>query len=74
MEQYEDKIDYTTVITYAFTQYSLKRGLKKLKGKGKMAVTEYMSQLHTRDIFRPKSAKHLTKEQEGDALEHVFKG
>ena len=37
-----------------------------------MGVTEELSRLHMRDTFRPKSAKHLTKEQNQDALEYLM--
>ena len=44
----EKKIDYATVIEYAFTQYYLKNGLKKHGEKGETAVTEELSQIHMR--------------------------
>ena len=42
MEHSEYTIDYTTVISYAFTKYSLKSGLKELGKNGETAVTEDM--------------------------------
>ena len=57
----EEIIDFATVIAYAFTQYSLKSGLKDLGVKGETAVTEDLYQLHIRDTFFPKLSKHLTK-------------
>ena len=72
MEHSEDTNDYATVIANAFKQYSLKRGMKELGGRGYMAVTEEMSQLYMRDKFCPKSYEHLTKEQKWDALESLI--
>ena len=57
----EDTIDYETVITYAFTQYSLKCGLKELGKRWETEVTKDQYQLHIRDTFRPESDEHLTK-------------
>ena len=62
MENFEDIIDYASVISYAFTKYSLKRRIKELGEKGEMALTETLSQNHMRDTFCPKSDKHLTEE------------
>ena len=47
----EQTFDYSTVIEYEFTQYSLKSGLKELGAKGETAIKEEMSQLHKRDAF-----------------------
>ena len=69
MEHSADTIYFATLITYAFTQYYLQRGLTELGENGEAEVTEELSQLHMRDTFRPKKSKYLTKEQNPDALE-----
>ena len=69
MEHSKATIDYSKVIGYAFKQYYLNHGLKKLGEKKERVVTEELSLLHMRDTFRPKLAKHLTKEKNWDALE-----
>ena len=43
MEYYEDTTDYSTVIAYAFTQYSLKRGIKNLGKVGDGSNRETVS-------------------------------
>ena len=68
MEHSKANIDYSKVIGYEFKQYYLNHGLKKLGQKKERVVTEELSWLHMRDTFRPKSAEHLTKEQNQDAL------
>ena len=60
------------MIAYVLMKYSLKRGLNKIGEKGEMVVTEELSQLHMRDTFRPKLAKHLTKEQKRDTVEYLI--
>ena len=40
MENYEEIIDYATVIEYAFKKYPLKRMLKELGKKEETPVTE----------------------------------
>ena len=72
MEYFEEKIYHATVIAYSFTKYSLKRGLKELEERGEKAVTEELYQIHMRDTFFSKSAKHLTKEQKRDALKYLM--
>ena len=62
MDNSELTIDYTTVITYAFTQYSLNLRMKELREKKDPAETEDMYQLHMRDSFCPESAEQATKE------------
>ena len=68
MEHSEETIDYSKIISYEFTQYSMKSGLKEPGEKGVTAVTEELSHLHMRDTFLPKLAKHLTKKQKLAAL------
>ena len=72
MEYSEYTIDCETVIAYAFAPYTLKRGQKELGEKWYTAVTGELYQLHVRDAFCTKSAKHLTKEQNRDALESLI--
>ena len=72
MEHSKETIEYATVITYTFTQYPLKRGLKELGKKWETAVTEELYQLYMRDKFLPKLAKHLTEEQNQEALESLI--
>ena len=55
MENYEDTIDYSSVISYEFPQYSLKQGMNKLGSKGETVIMEDLSQIHM------KSAEHLTE-------------
>ena len=57
-----------TIIHCAFTQLSMKRGLKKFKEKGENAVTEELEQLHRRDAFRPVRTENLTENQKHESL------
>ena len=63
MEHIEQKIDYATLISYAFTQYSLKRRLKDTREKGETEVIEELYQSQMKYTFRPKFSQHLTKEE-----------
>ena len=72
MENYEETIDYTKVIAYAFVQYSLNRGLKEFGKRGDRVVTEELSHLYTRYTFCPKSDGHLNKEYYRNSLESLM--
>ena len=49
-----------TIIHYALTQLSMKRGLNKFKQKGEKVVTAEIEQLHRRDSFRPVRTENLS--------------
>ena len=46
--------------------------MEELGKKGDTEVTEDLSQLHMRDTFFPKSAEHLTEEQNQDSLKYLL--
>ena len=45
------------------TTYSLKRGILKYGNKGGQAVDKELSQLHSRQVFKPVILSDLTKEE-----------
>ena len=49
-----------TIIHYALTHLTMKRGLNKFKQKGKKEVTAELEQLHRRDAFRPVRIDNLS--------------
>jgi hypothetical protein len=53
------------------TQYSLKKGLNKFKGKVEEAVSKELMQLHLKDTFIPKDEGELTEAQKKGALESL---
>jgi hypothetical protein len=54
------------------TQYSLKTGLKKIKGVGEEAVPKKLKQLHMRDTFKPQDATQLIDEHKKGALKSLM--
>ena len=64
------QIDYThrygfqaTIIHYALTQISMKRGPNKFKLKGEKAVTSEIAKLHKRNAFRTVCTYDIPEEQ-----------
>jgi hypothetical protein len=45
---------HANIVHYSMTQYSLKKGLKKFKGKADEAVSKELMQLHLKETFIPK--------------------
>jgi hypothetical protein len=56
------------IIEYAFTQYSLKQGLRRFPVKGPKATMAEMKQLHDKHTFQPEHAYNMTEKQKRDAL------
>ena len=57
-----------TIIHFAQTELSIKRGLKKFKEKGEQTVTAELEQLHRKDAFRPVRTENLTKKLKHKSL------
>ena len=57
-----------TIIHYALTQLSMKRGLNKFKQTGEKAVTSELEQLHRRDEFWPVRTENLSVKQKQESL------
>jgi hypothetical protein len=53
--------NYVLVAHYIMAQFSMKAGLKRFKERGEEAVTKELSQLHSRDTFKPINPKDLKK-------------
>ena len=58
-----------TIIHYALTQLSLRRGLQKHKQKGERAVVKELKQLHRRRTFRPMHYQKMFEDKKQSALE-----
>ena len=72
MKHCEQKIDYSSVITYTFTQYYLKSGLKELRAKGAVVVMEELSHIQISNNLCPKLADNLIEEQNQDTLGYLM--
>jgi hypothetical protein len=60
---------HVNIVHHAMTQYSLKKGRKKIKGKSEDAVSKELLQLHMKDTSAPRVGKELSEEQKKGALE-----
>jgi hypothetical protein len=63
---------HTTIMHHAMTQYSLKKGLKKLKEVGEEVVSKELLQLHMRDTLKPQNAEELNANQKKGELESLM--
>eukprot|EP00957_Ditylum_brightwellii_P193756 14754801-Ditylum_brightwellii.AAC.1 len=63
----------TAAEIYAFIQtYSLKKGLKHFRDKGRKAVGKEILQLHNRKVFQPIHVKDLTPLERKQAVESLI--
>ena len=60
------------ILQYAFTQYSLKEGLRKFPDETRAAVAAEMQQLHDRETFTPVHKYQLTRQELKEALESLI--
>ena len=57
---------------FAFTQYTLKRGLKEYGDDGRTALGKEIEQLYTRKVSKPIDGDNLTKEQKRASLRYLM--
>jgi hypothetical protein len=69
---YSHMHSHATVMHYAMTQYSLKKGLKKIQNLGEAAVSKELKQLHMRETFAPQHISDLTEEEKQESLESLM--
>ena len=66
-----DNLDLTLETT-AFTQHSVRKGLKLFGERGVDAVIKELTQLHDRGVLEPKDADQLTEEEREAALQYLM--
>jgi hypothetical protein len=57
---------------YAFTQYSLRQGLKKFPAQSKLAAMTEMKQLHDMQVFAPMNKSDLSKQELSQVLNSLM--
>ena len=68
LQQTDEMNEGGEIMSYAFTQYSLRQGLKKFPDETRSAAIAEMKQLHDMHVFEPVDKSDLTNQQ----LSHVL--
>ena len=63
---------HTVLEHTAFTQHSVKKGLKLFGKAGEQAILKELQQLHGRSVIKPKHPNKLTKSEKRDALQYLM--